>query len=357
MVADFQLLTNSRMGCARECLRKHWLEYELGLRPDREGAPLRIGSAFHLAQETADRGEDAVAAVQSANLDPYESEVALRMFLGHRWRWQNDSFEVVAPEQGFELPLRNPETGAATPLWRVAGKMDRIVKLGDGRLALQEYKTTSDDISPGSDYWVRRRLDQQVQLYFLAAREAGYDVQAVIYDVTCRPDLRPRQIALVDGDGVKIVHDANGERVRTKDGKKWRETGDTAAGYVLQTRVETPTELGERITDDMVAHPEQYFARVEIPLLTADLAEFQKELWQQQLAIRAAQRGGAWYRNTGACQRIGVTCEYMHICARRDLETNTPEGFRRLTNVHPELATPGAIPASTATPSATSADQ
>ena len=33
----------------------------------------------------------------------------------------------VASELAFDLPLVNPATGAATPIWRVAGVIDRIV--------------------------------------------------------------------------------------------------------------------------------------------------------------------------------------------------------------------------------------
>ena len=52
---------------------------------------------------------------------------------------------------------------------------DRIVRLADGRLALQEYKTTTKDTAPGGAYWARLRLDQQVSRYMLAARAEGLD--------------------------------------------------------------------------------------------------------------------------------------------------------------------------------------
>jgi len=353
-----QLLTNSRRACVSDCLRKHYLRYELGIRQERDGAPLRFGSAFHLARETHDLGKDAVEAVRALNtLDPYEQEAVVRMHLAYLWRWGKDGYQVVVPEQEFELPLVNPETGAETPVWHSAGKMDRIVTLGDGRLALQEYKTTSDDLAPGSEYWVLRRLDQQIQLYFLAAREAGFPVQAVIYDVTRRPDLSPKDVPLLDAAGEKIVLDASGDRVMTKDGKRWRQTGDAELGYVMQKRTETVDEFGERLTADIVSRPDHYFARVELPLLTDDLVEFQHELWQQQLAIRAAQRSGHWFRNTNACQRPGRTCEYLHVCGRRDLETVTPEGFIRSDELHPELSLRGASRATDATPEASPALQ
>lgn len=351
-----QLLTNSRMTCARECLRKHCLRYEYGLRPEASDMPLRIGSAFHAALESADAGLDVAEIVRAMSLDPYECEAVMRLYLAHEWRWGDSRYDPVATELAFELPLRNPETGAPTPLWNVAGKIDRVVRLGDGRLAIQEYKTTSSDLSPGSDYWVRLRYDQQISLYFIAARELGYDVSTVIYDVTYRPRLAPKQLPIID-DGAKVVLDAAGARVRTKDGKKWRETADTDLGYVLQTRIETIEEYGERLTNDIVARHEHYFARVEIPRLEVDVEEFRHELWQQQLALRTAQRTGHWFRNSSACVTPTRTCEYLHVCGRTDLATNTPEGFVRLDEIHPELCSPGASPATHATPRAIEATQ
>jgi hypothetical protein len=52
-VADSELLTSSRMACARACLRRHQYAYELGLRAVRESSPLRLGTAFHLGLATA----------------------------------------------------------------------------------------------------------------------------------------------------------------------------------------------------------------------------------------------------------------------------------------------------------------
>ena len=336
MIQTTQFLTNSRMSCARTCPRKHYLRYELGLRPDHDSAPLRIGTAFHLALELHDLGQDAIEAVRALdNLDEYEKETVLRLYLGHVWRWQSDGFDVVAPEQQFDLPLTNPATGAPTPCWRVAGKMDRIVRLADGRLALQEYKTTSDDIAPGSDYWVRLRLDQQVSLYFIAARELGFDVQTVIYDVTRKPALRPL-------------------KATPEESRKYTKEGKLYAAQRLND--ETPEEYGERVNEDIAARPDFYFARVELPRFESDLDEFRRELWQQQLVIRAAQRSGAHYRNTSACVSP-YQCEYLAVCGNRDLETNTPAGFVRSTNVHPELSPRGASLAAIATPGAIPAIQ
>lgn len=350
-----QLLTNSRMACARTCLRKHFIRYECGIRHAVDDVPRKIGSAFHRGRELDALGRDGLECVREFGLDQYDEEVVLRLLVGHRWRWESEPLEILAGELPFDLPLTNPETGGETPIWRRAGKIDAIVRLPDGRLALLEHKTTSEDVSPGSEYWTRVRIDQQNVGYFIAARELGYDVQTVIYDVVRKPSIQPRSIPLVDADGVKIVLGADGQRMRTKDGKKWRESADAASGYVLQTRPETRDEYGERIREDMGERPEWYFARMEIPRLEQDVETFRHELWMQQMSLRAAQRNGHWFRNPASCRSFFGACEFLGICERTDLATNTPEGFVRLMDVHPELATSGAIPTSTATQGASPA--
>lgn len=68
-------------------------------------------------------------------------------------------------------------------------RFDALVRW-QGRLYLVEHKTTSSDISPGSYYWERLQLDQQLSWYYLAAKMLGHDIDGVIYDVVRKPALR-----------------------------------------------------------------------------------------------------------------------------------------------------------------------
>lgn len=336
-----QLLTHSRAATWRACPRKAYLRYELAIRPVVEGEPLRIGSAFARAVESDAKGRDVSDAIDAGLPDPYERALVAAMFHGHKERWAGQELEHVAAELPFEIALRNPATGYPTPCWRLAGKIDRIVRLADGRLALMEYKTTSRDFAPGADYWLALHMDMQLSIYLIAARELGYDIATILYDVTRRPAQRPSAVPILDADGCKIVHDASGQRVRTKDNKKWRETADSSLGYVLQTRMETPEEFAARVSGVIAADPDRHFARIEIARLDADLEVAKAELWQQQLAYRAAQTAGtpdAFYRNPGACFGASYACEFLAICQAKDLEHRTPEGFVRVDDVHPELA-------------------
>lgn len=316
-MAEPQLLTHSRLSCFRACPRKHELRFEVGIAPEQESEALRIGTAFHAAQEAADTGADPEAAIGSlGTLDAYEMGLVAAMFTVHRERWAGDTLEVVASELAFELPLRNPATGAATPLWRLAGVIDRIYRLPDGTLAIQDYKTTTDDISPGSDYWLRLSLDQQMSLYVIAARELGHDVSTILYDVTVRPLLRPY-------------------RKTPNDKIQLKKNGEPYANTRLQD--ESPFDYTVRVANAMRAEPARYFARHEIARLDRDLEATRMEVWQQAQSIRTAQRLGYWWRTPGACV-TPYRCPYLAVCHQDITKQNIPAGYRLLDDVHPELS-------------------
>jgi len=306
------LLTYSRLSCFRSCPRRHQIRYELGLVPEEESTALRVGTAFHAIKEAQDRGEDCEAIAQ--DLDPYHRAIVAAMAQVHSERWGGDTLEVVASEQAFDLPLRNPDTGAPTPSFRLAGVIDRIYRTASGHLAIQDYKTTTEDISAGSDYWLRLSLDQQMTIYVYAARQLGYDVQTILYDVTVRPLHRPRLKTPADKIRLK------------KDGTPYADT---------RLEDELPAEFAARVAEEMRADPDRYFARHEIARLDDDIAETMAEIWHQQQVIREMQRSGRWYRNPGACV-TPYRCAYLPICDARDLSV-APAGYRITDDRHPEL--------------------
>lgn len=325
-----QILTNSRLACFRACPRRHYLKYELGLRSAEASLALRVGSAFHRALEAHAKGQDVEAALAQGIDDPFDLALVAAMFDGHQRRWADQPLEVLASELAFDLPLKNPETGAATPIFRIAGVIDAIVRLPDGRLALKEVKTTSRDFSPGADYWTRLHLDPQLSIYVLAAREMGFAVETVSYDVTRRPALRSLKATPPEA------------RKFTKDGRLYASQRD---------RDETPEEFAARVAADIVEKPDHYFARIEIARLDQDLEECARDVWRTQRVIRDCQleseravaRGQratvAWAKSPDACMGNGITCEFLAVCTSgRPVETDTPEGFVRLADVHPEIA-------------------
>lgn len=345
-----ELLTHSRQDTFKTCRRKAWYAYELGMRRIDDAKALRMGAAFHDGVAALGNGEGNEAACMVAGepyancpdaFDPYEwaieRETVLRLICAYEWRWAAAPLEYLGrTEKPFRLPLINPATGKPTPSFDLAGKMDAVVRIEDGRGAVKESKMLGEDIGPDSPLWRRLRMDHQISLYIHTAREIGYKVDTVLYDVTRKPTIAPTAVPLLDADGVKIVLDAHGERVRTKDGKKWRQTASTDDGYRLLTRTMTPDEWGAKLTADIMERPDYYFARVEVPRLDQDIEEYRYELWDIQLAIRDAQKTGRWYRTVGKnCQ----FCPYFDPCSTSQQidPAHPPAGFEILTNVHPEL--------------------
>lgn len=326
-----QLLTNSRLSTFRACPRRHYLRYEVGVVPEEEERALRVGTAYHAALEAADLGRDPEQAIDDlGTLDAHDAAMVAAMFAVHSERWAGHTLEVIATELAFEMPLVNPDTGAPTPIWRLAGKIDRIYRLPDGRLAIKDYKTTSEDISPGSDYWLRLSLDQQMSIYVIAARELGHDVQTILYDATVRPTHRPHKATPIE------------ERKYTQKTSRLADGTVRPAGSLHANQREadeTPAEFAARVADAMRAEPDRFFARHEIARLDRDLDETRAEIWSQQLAIREAQRSGRWYRNPGACV-TPYRCPYLSICPTQVNPACAPSGFRIVADVHPELARP-----------------
>jgi hypothetical protein len=338
------LLTHSRMRAFRKCKRLCFYAYELAIRPTTDPKALRMGKAFAAGPEGVYRlglpVNDAIlqATAEYAGLPAWaeqpeaaedwrvEAETVRRMLAGYFWRWSNSSVKVLASELVVTMPIVNPETGGTTPIFDAACKIDAVVELPDGRLAVMETKTCGEDISLESDYWRQLRIDQQISMEMLAARHAGYDVQTVLYDVARKPAIRPKLLTKADKSSLVM------------SGKYFGETFPVDP-QALPER-ESAEMYGARLAADMGERPEFYFARVEIARLDSDLDEFRADLWDTQRSIREAQIRGIWSRNGDACLAFG-RCAYFEICsAGRKLtpEDEVPSGFTKLTYVHPELA-------------------
>jgi hypothetical protein len=312
-------LTSTSQSALKKCLRLYFHRYVLKLSRIRSATPLRFGSAMHKGQELRNKGANQEAAIAGATVDyatcpdwadpvewAVECETVKALLAGHFWRYSQDNVQFLAVEQSFEIPLVNPDTGAVSRSFTLAGKFDGLVRLPDIRTAVMEYKNVGDDIAPGSEYWLRTRADGQINQYVLGARALGHDVSTVMYDVCRKPSIRLRQN-------------------------------------------ETPAQFGQRLLDDIGERPDFYYQRREVPRLDEELAQFQAELWQQAQQLleirRRAERLGdpahAYFRNVG--KMTCSYCEFADLClggVRVD-PANPPAGFQVLSDPNPELATQG----------------
>lgn len=343
------LLTISRIKAARSCLRYHKYRFLDGVKPVKEDEARAFGSLSHVGLEAwwkawsdvltyGPRLDNALDAMREMpGTDPFELAKAEVLLIGYDTVWGEEPYEVLGVEVEFHGDLVNPVTGASSKTWQQRGKIDVVVRdQRDGRTLVVEHKTSAEDIRQGSEYWRRLRMDGQISTYFDGARFLGYDPAGCLYDVIKKPGLRPSQVPLLDDQGVKIVKDASGARVRTKDGKKWRETADTAQGYVLQTRPETVQEYRNRVSEAVLKDPTEYFQRAEVARLEADLDEHRTDTWQFAQALRSMIVAGRAPRNPDACVRWSRTCEYFPACSG-ETSIDDPLRFKRAETAFPEL--------------------
>jgi PD-(D/E)XK nuclease superfamily len=310
-----QLMTNSRLRAARACLRLHFFMYELGYRPIAESAALMFGTAAHAALEKRFLLLMDLLSAPSAtfNLDPFE-EMRLRVVLaGYDARWHDDAerYEVLDVERRFEAPLRRPVTLRRSTTWRIAGKVDAIVREREsGRVLVVEHKTASGDVGTGSLYWQRLRMDSQISIYLDGARAIGYDPAGVLYDVLGKPDIRPL-------------------KATPTEARKYTKTGALYANQREQD--ETPEEFGERCAAAIGENPDRYYQRAEMVRIGGELDAFREDLWDAALLISSKRHP----RNPDACLRYGGACPYLPVCGGEASLTD-PTRYR-LTPIHPEL--------------------
>ncbi|MCE5327858.1 MAG: PD-(D/E)XK nuclease family protein [Planctomycetaceae bacterium] len=302
------ILTNTALGTYRLCPRKYRNRYIYKFVRARKGVALRLGSAWHFALEMFGKGasiEEILAWIRASYqicpdwADPdewqVECEILVQLVAGHLWCYSQDGLKFVASELTFSIPVIDPTTGQESQSFMLAGKMDGIVLLWDGRMALLEYKTAGEDIGEGSDYWQRLHADPQLSLYILAARSLGHDVSTCLYDVTRKPTIRCK-------------------------------------------KSETPQQFGQRLYGDINERPEYYFQRREIPALEDELREFQVELWQQICALQDSMASHRWYRNIN--RMTCAYCEYSELCFNNIQVSagQAPLGFEIIADPHPELS-------------------
>ena len=303
------LLTHTRLTTYRTCPRKHYLRFELGLTPQETSMALNIGRLFHMVMDARQKGEEP----DFTGANSYDlAAVAAMENVYHEY---HDPLNMVQTELPFRLPLVHQKTQRPSHVWQWAGVVDGIAWLDNGLMALVERKTTTKDITPGSDYWLAIMHDQQASDYVEAARRMGWPVQTILYDVIRRPLSRP-QLAT------------------PSEKRKYKKDGTL---YANQREFdETPLGFGIRYAELMRSDPEKHFQRIEIPRLESELADATEDRWMFQRMIRRSQLNNEWPRNPGSCLSP-YKCQFLSICGRNDLETHTPNGFIRLDNPHPEL--------------------
>ncbi len=338
-------LTATSVSTLRKCPRQYQYRYEFGLSRISERGELTFGKAYHagLAQFALGTDRDAAIDLATAGLtDPMMAATVRTLLAGYHWRYSEARLHPVAVEQAFEVPLINPDTGAASRTFVLAGKMD--LRTPD---EIVEYKTGGEDISDGSMYWLRLRLDPQLSLYWLAARAMGCEPRVVVYDVTRKPTISPKKLTMADSAkfldtaeymGQRFDVLVSGGRIEVNGVAAEVEPGVKSGTFAVR---ETIDMWAARLLQDISERPNFYYARREVPRLDDELAEFQAELWAESQTLLHRRARGLWPR-TGCNTRACDYCQFADLCLQRISvdPQNPPAGYEILPDVHPELAEP-----------------
>ena len=348
------VLTNSALMAKRRCDERFRLKYLERLEPQGDRPALTIGSAVHKGIELLDPDaagayvrEHVEPAWTSADADRVEFRVVVveELTRGALAFW---SEWPAIQEEVFEIPLRNPATGAPSTTHRLSGKWDGFweqavldaPERGHGAVAiapaLLEIKTTT---RLGEDYVRRLQLELQPTLYMAAASEKyGTTVRRAVYRIVKKPGIKPKR-----GES-DVEYAARCDARAPLKPLKQRKT-ETETDYLERNRArerdrtplarkvaETPDEYRERLRGDVESRPVFYFAEVVVSRTDEQLERMRAEIWEEHRRILAIERGEMTIRNTGSCLDFG-RCDYFDLCTG----AIGVESFNVREHAHPEL--------------------
>jgi RecB family exonuclease len=305
---DKTLLTYSALNTFRNCPRKYKNRYLDNLRPRERPDALSYGSVIHTAIELWYRSSDAESRLRDVLAyinDAFENRVvdsnqmvqwhlATAMIRGYAERYATEEFEIVEVEKEFVGEIRNPDTGRQSQTFRIAGKVDGIVRCHDG-LYLLEHKTAS---TVDASYLDKLWTDTQIALYCYYLRELGYPIVGVIYNVLLKSRLK-------QGKGeTQEEYDVRHAELAAKN-----KSGKSTAKRQMP---ETDDEFQSRLTE-WYSRPDA-FHREFIYLSEDRLAMLQDEVWEITQQYLDARRRGKWLLNTSNCFSYQRPCEYLAYC-------------------------------------------
>jgi hypothetical protein len=188
-------------------------------------------------------------------------------------------------------------------------------------LLILETKTSSEDISPGSTFWKRTRMDPQIGVYLRAAQMLGLDPRGIGYDVLGKPQLRPYKATPIES------------RKYTKPTK----ADPVSRLYANQReRDETPEEYGSRCLAAIVAEPDAYYQRAIPVRLFQEQHECAVDVWHTSQTMRDARRLNVFPRNPDSCFQWSRSCDYLSVCCG-DVPIDDPLLFRHEEKDNEEL--------------------
>ena len=260
-----------------KCQRAFYYSNILRIEKIEKSEALNFGSAFHKVLEARLKGadlEDALKFVKGENLNEQQQSILIELARGYYFRYKEDPLFCADFQPELSYNKRTPGVYKMCDV----GTIDGYGRLEDNRFCLLEHKTTSDSISPDSEYWQRLQFNIQILNYVDILNQYKMPLHLVVYDVIKKPGLRVRQN-------------------------------------------ENLENFQKRLKKDIESRPDFYFARREVPILSDSLAEFRSlktEIIKQIKFCVCRQHKHkdntyrAWVRN---CNIINCkSCEFAQFC-------------------------------------------
>jgi PD-(D/E)XK nuclease superfamily len=264
------------------------------------------------------------------SIDPFELVRAEEMLLGYSATWWTAPYDVIAVESEFDAPLVDPDTGDHSKVFRLGGKIDCILREQEtGFEVLHESKTTSEDATDGSPYWLRTLMSPQLSTYMVGIRSLGFSPKKMIWDVLHRPALRPLEATPVEA------------RKYTKATKK----DPVPRLYANQRETdETPEEFRLRIRHSILENPSKYYNRGGPVMMERDELEAAYDTWHTAMAIDEGRMKQRFPRNADACSGFGnAPCTFLPVCSG-GADITDPFRYRKTSKIHEELTISSSLP-------------
>ena len=319
--------TYSMWSMFRNCRKAVEWRYIQELVPLERDKNLRFGALIHECLELWHRKRDLEfvldhidrrCAARAQDEDQKRDwHLATAMMRAYAARYAEEEFEVIALEHVFEGPILNPATGAASRSFRLAGKVDGIVRCGQEYFIL-EHKTASQ---LDSDYLERLWTDFQITLYaHYVEQTMGLPITGILYNVLVKARLQQSK-----GETEEEFETRRAELLaKSKTGRTTARRREPEPDEDFQRR------LGEKYTDPAMFHRERlYLSRERFDILRA-------EVWELTQAFLDARRRGVFYQNTSFCFNYQRPCPYFALC-RSNGNPNVIENFYQRVEPNEEL--------------------
>jgi hypothetical protein len=192
------------------------------------------------------------------------------------------------------MPLRSPITGASSPRFKYAGKIDLIT--GE---TIVDWKSAAD-IDSFAD---RKAVGFQAECYALALKRLGYNVTEYQYRVIQTP-------------GIKLSredHKAAQAKLAEIDAQPASEMPDQFSVPVFLAK-SAAEAYEDRCYAWIMERPGERIRTITHPITQSALDQAAAWLWAVKERIQLAERTQSYLTNEAACGAYGSRCPYVDLC-------------------------------------------